>query len=555
MQAFDEVHRAIHYPPDRRFRVWINPWFIFAFAVVALAPVAIAWGQYLIAGLPTESLLPPINLENPPTPHGFPAWLRLTHFVNFFFLMLLVRSGLSILMDHPRLYWNRHCTPNSEWMRFTPLEVPTDREWTAKEDARYISPWLALPGYRHTVGMARSWHFLSVYGFLLNGFIFVALIFFTDQWKRLVPTSWEIVPAAWKAFVYYATLHMPAEPNGFYQFNPLQQLSYFAVIFVMPPLSMLTGIAMSPAVDNRFPFFPKLFGSRQGARSIHFILLIGYLCFLAVHVGLVAVTGFIRNMNHILTGRDDAHLIGMIFGLIAIGLVVLSWALFHFIAWKYPRTMQHVYKAIAGLFHWNALSRLKPDERYTEEDISPFFWPNGKLPVSNKWKQLAANGFKDFKLKIGGLVENPLELSLDELRALGKEEYISMHHCIQGWSGIAQWGGLPFKRLIEVAKPKPEAKVVAFYSYGDALYGGEYYDTQTITTALNARCLLAYEMNQAPLPEAYGAPLRLRVENQLGYKMVKWIERIEFVETEKALGKGEGGKNEDDEYFDILPNI
>jgi DMSO/TMAO reductase YedYZ molybdopterin-dependent catalytic subunit len=109
--------------------------------------------------------------------------------------------------------------------------------------------------------------------------------------------------------------------------------------------------------------------------------------------------------------------------------------------------------------------------------------------------------------------------------------------------------------LIEIVKPRPEAKVVAFYSYGDALYGGEYYDTQTIETALKARCLLAYEMNQVPLPEVYGAPLRLRVENQLGYKMVKWIERIEFVETEKTLGKGEGGKNEDDEYFDILPNI
>ena len=181
-------------------------------------------------------------------------------------------------------------------------------------------------------------------------FIFIAMLFFTDQWKRLVPVSWEIVPAAWKSFVYYATLHLPVEPNGFYQFNPLQQLSYFAVIFVMAPLSMLTGIAMSPAVDNRFPFFPKLFGSRQGARSIHFMLLIGYLCFLAVHVGLVVVTGFVRNMNHIVTGRDDAHLIGMILGLLAIGLVVLSWTLFHFIAWKYARTMQHRIRALAGLF-------------------------------------------------------------------------------------------------------------------------------------------------------------------------------------------------------------
>jgi hypothetical protein len=118
MQAFDQVHQAVHYPLDRRFRVWINRRYIFAFAIVALIPVVIAWGQYLIAGLPTETFLPPVNLANPPTPNGFPGWLRLTHFANFFFLMLLVRSGLSILMDHPRLYWNRHCTPNSEWMRF-----------------------------------------------------------------------------------------------------------------------------------------------------------------------------------------------------------------------------------------------------------------------------------------------------------------------------------------------------------------------------------------------------------------------------------------------------
>jgi methionine sulfoxide reductase catalytic subunit len=555
MQTFDQAHQAVHYPSDRRFRVWIAPRFLVALAVIILIPVAIAWGQYLIFGLPKETFLPSIDLANPPALHGFPGWLRLTHFVNFFFLLLLARSGLSILMDHPRLYWNRHCTPNSEWIRFTPLKVPTDRVWTAKDDARYISPVVALPGYRHTVGMARAWHFLAVHLFLLNGFIFVALLFFTDQWKRLIPGSWGIVVASWDAFVHYATFHLPAEPNGFYQYNALQQLSYFGVVFVMAPLSMLTGIAMSPAVDNRFPLFPKLFGSRQGARSVHFILLIGYLCFLVVHVGLVVITGFARNMNHIVTGRDDTRPIGMIIGLVVIGLVVLSWIPFHFIAWKYARTLQHVYRRLTGLFDWNLLSRLQPSENYTQKDISPYFWPNGKMPVSDKWKQLAANGFRDFRLSVGGLVENPIEVSLDELRALGKEEYISMHHCIQGWSGIAQWGGLPFKRLIEIVKPKPEAKVVAFYSYGEALYGGEYYDTQMIKTALNARCMLAYEMNGAPLPEVYGAPLRLRVENQLGYKMVKWIKRIEFVETEKTLGKGEGGKNEDDEYFDILPNI
>jgi DMSO/TMAO reductase YedYZ molybdopterin-dependent catalytic subunit len=104
-------------------------------------------------------------------------------------------------------------------------------------------------------------------------------------------------------------------------------------------------------------------------------------------------------------------------------------------------------------------------------------------------------------------------------------------------------------------KPKPSAKVVAFYSFGESLYGGVYYDTQSLENVLKPECLLASAMNGVSLPVEYGAPLRLRVENQLGYKMVKWIERIEFIESEKSLGKGEGGSNEDQEYFDLLPNI
>jgi len=177
------------------------------------------------------------------------------------------------------------------------------------------------------------------------------------------------------------------------------------------------------------------------------------------------------------------------------------------------------------------------------------------MPVREDWKQLAKGGFQDFKLKVGGLIDNPVELSLADIERLGKSENITMHHCIQGWTGIAKWGGLPMRSLIELVRPKPNAKVVAFFSFGDSLYGGAYYDTQRIDNVLKAECLLASEMNGRLLTEVYGAPLRLRVENQLGYKMVKWIERIEFIESEKTVGLGEGGKNEDDEYFDLLPNI
>ena len=260
-------------------------------------------------------------------------------------------------------------------------------------------------------------------------------------------------------------------------------------------------------------------------------------------------------MNHIVLGTDDQNPLGMILGFVGIGVVILSWIVAHQISWKFPRRLQHIQKAVSQPLRLATLNRFSPSERYTKEQISPYFWPNGKRPIREDWKQMAANGFRDYKLKVGGLVDKPIELSLSELAALGKTEHITMHHCIQGWSGIAQWGGVPMKTLIELVKPKPSAKTVAFFSFGEGLYGGVYYNTQSLDNVLKAECLLAYEMNGAPLGEEYGAPLRLRVENQLGYKMVKWIERIEFVESEKQIGKGEGGTNEDDEYFDLLPNI
>ena len=172
----------------------------------AVAAAYIQWGTVGLSPVPSRSIA---DADAVAQPYGFPAWLRITHSDNFLFLVLLVRSGLQILADHPRLYWNMHCTPGSEWLRLTPIQVPTDRVWTAKEDSRHLSPWIGLPGYRHTVGMARHWHFLSVLFWVGNGLIFISLLFGTGQWQRLVPTSWQIVPDAWTVFVHYATLHLP----------------------------------------------------------------------------------------------------------------------------------------------------------------------------------------------------------------------------------------------------------------------------------------------------------------------------------------------------------
>ncbi len=337
------THEEMAFPADRRLRIWVRPSLVLLFVVLAVAPVIVAWIQYLVFGLPHLS-----GRHDPaePGPHGFPVWLRYAHYFNLLFMVLIIRAGLSILMDHPRLYWNVHCTPGSEWIRFTPLRVPTDRVWTAKDDARYLSPWLGLPGGRHTVGMARHWHFLSVLFWLVNGFLFVILLFATGQWRRILPSDARIFPEAWSVFVHYATFHMPPEPDGYFRYNSLQHLAYGSVVFLLAPLSILTGLAMSPAVGNHFPWYPRLFGNRQCARSIHFLLLLGYLGFITVHVLMVVITDLPRNMDHIVLGTDGTSHEGLLLGAVGIAVILFACYAAHWLSWHRPRAVQYVIRSV-----------------------------------------------------------------------------------------------------------------------------------------------------------------------------------------------------------------
>jgi methionine sulfoxide reductase catalytic subunit len=160
-------------------------------ALPVLLAILAAYMQWLAVGLP--SIPQSAQFLSQGQPQGFPLWIGITHYINLIFIILLIRSGLQILVDHPRLYWNVHCTPGTEWIRFTPVAMPTG---TAKEDARYLSPLIGLPGGRHTLGMSRHWHFLSVLFWVGNGAVYLGLLFATGQWRRLVPTSWQILPEA-----------------------------------------------------------------------------------------------------------------------------------------------------------------------------------------------------------------------------------------------------------------------------------------------------------------------------------------------------------------------
>jgi len=528
-------------------------------AAVIVVPLVAAYAQWALLGLPAVPVSPHLTPETAARPFGFPAWVRITHFVNLLFMVLLIRSGLQILMDHPRLYWNVHCTPNTEWARLTPVEVPRDRVYTAKEDARNLTPWVGLPGGRHTLGLARHWHFASALFWLMNGGVYLLLLFATGYWRRLVPTSWQVLPDAWAVFVHYATFHLPPEPNGFFQYNALQQLSYFGVVFILAPLSILTGLGMSPALVNRFSWYPRIPGNRQVARSLHFLLLCGYVAFMIAHVSMVVINGFARNMNHIVMGLDATHLIGMYIGLAGLSILIALNVMANWVSWLFPRVVQRSGDILVNPVVHLFLGGHAPRAEYSKGDISPFMWPNGKMPTSNEWKVLATNGFRDYRLKVYGLVENPVELTLDELKLMNRQTQITLHHCIQGWSGIAEWGGLPMTALMELVRPKPNVGAVIFYSFGEggqyAEGGGQYYDSHTLENVRHPQSLLAYEMNYQPLNELHGAPLRLRVENQLGFKMVKWIQAIEFVETVQHAYKGEGGYNADNEFFDSMADI
>ncbi len=214
---------------------------------------------------------------------GFPLWLRVQHFLNLLFMAFIIRAGIQILADHPRLYWHRDCTPGTDWFRFQ-KPVPTGRIWTAKDDSVTIPGWLGIPGIRHSIGPARWWHFSFNLLWTINGVAFYVLLFSTDQWRRLVPMTWAVFPNAVSTALQYLSLTFPPD-HSWTQYTSLQQLAYFLTIFVAAPTSIVTGLLQSPAISNHLGWIARVI-NRQRARSIHFLALWWFLLFILAHVTL-----------------------------------------------------------------------------------------------------------------------------------------------------------------------------------------------------------------------------------------------------------------------------
>lgn len=192
-----------------------------------------------------------------------------------------------------------------------------------------------------------------------------------------------------------------------------------------------------------------------------------------------------------------------------------------------------------------ALGRDALAREFRVQEMSPVFRANGSREVADAvYRGHLAQGFANWSLRVDGLVERPLDLPLAALRQLPQRRQITRHDCVEGWSAIGQWKGPRLAHVLDLAKLKAEARYLVFHC-ADVLHGDPYYESIDLIDAFHPQTILAWEMNGRPLEEQHGAPLRLRVERQLGYKHAKFVERIEARASIEGLYGGRGGYWED----------
>ena len=193
--------------------------------------------------------------------------------------------------------------------------------------------------------------------------------------------------------------------------------------------------------------------------------------------------------------------------------------------------------------------RNKLAKEFEAKDISPKFRANGNPPpITMDYTTDAQNHWTRWRLEVSGLVKQPASFSLADLQAMPSRTQITRHDCVEGWSVIGKWKGVRLEEIINRVQPATDARYVVFRCMDTDSDGLNYFESIDMIDAVHPQTILAYELNDRPLPIDNGAPLRLRVENQLGYKHAKYIRALEFVSSLDKIGQGKGGYWEDQGY-------
>ncbi|MEZ5499490.1 MAG: molybdopterin-binding protein [Steroidobacteraceae bacterium] len=198
------------------------------------------------------------------------------------------------------------------------------------------------------------------------------------------------------------------------------------------------------------------------------------------------------------------------------------------------------YRAQRLITNRNALAR-----EFSLSDLSPVFRTNGNtMPAAPEYQRHLSERFVNWRLVVDGSVDAPVRVSLADLLRLPQRTQITRHDCVEGWSAIGQWTGVAMKVLLDAARPRPSARYVVLHC-ADDFRGTMYYESIDMVDAYHPQTILAHSLNGQRLPVGNGAPLRLRVERQLGYKQAKYVMRLQLVDSLKDIGAGRGGYWED----------
>jgi DMSO/TMAO reductase YedYZ molybdopterin-dependent catalytic subunit len=210
--------------------------------------------------------------------------------------------------------------------------------------------------------------------------------------------------------------------------------------------------------------------------------------------------------------------------------------------------VMRVIDSAEGLNHFVIGTRGKA-QLYSERDVDRDFRVNGlPTPSGSRYQALLRKNFASYGLAVTGKVERPQNFTLSELRALSSLRQITRHDCVEGWSAIGKWGGVPVATILTLAKPTPDARYVVFHCFDRDDSGNPYYESLNLHQAAHPQTLLALDLNDKPIDADHGAPVRLRIPTQLGYKSAKWVERIELAASFRHILGGSGGYWEDQGY-------